>query len=124
MRRGDVKPDAETIGFATNLAAFYSDARTERKAVVSLAQPRHVKKPRGAPVGTVALREELRSVLGYPQDVPDELKERKMESGFGWSDDMGGRSKKKKKPAKSKEKDKPSRQDKQKYQGMDMYDDP
>ena len=91
VRRGDPDPMEEDIQFAANLAAFYSDARTERKAFVTAAEPKHVQKLRGAPPGTVKLRQELSSVIGNPMDVPEELKLAREESGFGW-DEMGSRS--------------------------------
>ena len=48
VRRGSVKPTDDDLQFAANLAAFYSDARTERRAPVTTAEPKHIQKPRGA----------------------------------------------------------------------------
>jgi len=91
VRRGSTKPTDEDLQFCANLAAFYSEARTERKAVVTLAEPKHIQKPRGAPLGAVKLRHELGSMIGLPHDVAEELKLAREESGFG-SDESGRRS--------------------------------
>ena len=42
IRRGSPRPTDECMQFAANLAAFYSDARTERKAPVTTASPKHI----------------------------------------------------------------------------------
>ena len=76
--------------FVADLAAFYSDARTETKAEITTASPRHIKKPRGAPLGAVTLREEGKSLFGRPGDVADELKQAREESG-GQGDELGYR---------------------------------
>jgi len=91
VRRGSPRPTEECIQFAANLAAFYSDARTERKADVTQAAPKHIQKPRGAPPGAVKLREELGTVTGYPADVDEELKIAREKSGVTW-DEAGSRS--------------------------------
>jgi hypothetical protein len=75
-----------------NLAAFYSDARTERKAQVTCAEPKHILKPRGAPLGAVKLRQELQSLVGRPHDAPDELKAARDERGADFGDETGTRS--------------------------------
>jgi hypothetical protein len=90
-RRGDPEVSDESLQFAANLAAFYSEARAERKAVITTAAPKHIQKPRGAPPGSVKLRQELPALIGLPEEVPYELKEAREESGFGW-DEMGTRS--------------------------------
>jgi hypothetical protein len=82
VRRGDPDPTKQCIQFAANLAVFYSDARTERKAPVTVAEPKHIQKPPGSPLGTVKLREESYVVVGRPEDVPIELKEARDGSGF------------------------------------------
>lgn len=92
IRRGSPRPTEECYQFAANLAAFYSDARTERKAPVTTASPKHIQKPRGAPLGAVKLREELNTLTGYPADVDDELKIARERSGVIW-DESGSRSK-------------------------------
>ena len=91
IRRGSPRPTDDCMQFAANLAAFYSDARTERKAPVTTASPKHIQKPRGAPPGAVKLREELNTVTGYPADVAEELKVAREESGVIW-DESGKRS--------------------------------
>ena len=61
---------------AADLAAFYSEARDERKALVTYASPRHVTKPNGAPLGAVKLREEGGTIVGRPVDselIPPEV---------------------------------------------------
>lgn len=82
IRRGGPQPTDECFSFAANLAAFYSDARNERKAEITCAEPKHVQKPRGAPLGAVKLREELYTLVGRPEDVPEELKQARDESGL------------------------------------------
>ena len=90
VRRGSTKPTDEDLQFCANLAAFYSESRTEHNAVITLAEPKHILKPRGAPPGAVKLRHELGSLIGHPQDVPEELKLAREESGFS-SDESGAR---------------------------------
>jgi len=91
VRGGSPKPTEECMQFAANLASFYSDARTDRKAEVTTASPKHIQKPRGAPLGAVKLREELNTLTGYPADVDGELKIAREESGVIW-DESGSRS--------------------------------
>lgn len=81
-RGGGPAATEECLQFAADLAAFYSDARTERKVEVTAAQPKHVQKPRGAPLGAVKLREELRVFYGRPDVVPEDLKEARAVSGL------------------------------------------
>lgn len=101
VRRGspDVKDD--DLQFAADLAAFYSDARTEVRAKISTAEPRHITKPRGAPMGAVSLRQEGKTLLGMPSNVSDDLKEARERSGAAWDElgyrKLGTRSKNKKK---------------------------
>ena len=90
VRRGSVKAEEEDLQFAANLAAFYSDARTERRAQVTTAEPKHIQKPRGAPPGAVKLRVEGPTLIGNPDDVDDKLKLAREESGGRW-DEMGYR---------------------------------
>jgi predicted ribosome quality control (RQC) complex YloA/Tae2 family protein len=80
-RRGGPTPTEDCLQMAANLAAFYSDARTERKVPVTAAEPKHLLKPRGAPQGAVALREELQVLTGQPDGVPEFLKLAREESG-------------------------------------------
>ena len=81
QRRGGVVATEACWQYAANLAAFYSDARSERQVSVSAAEPKHIQKPRGAPLGAVKLREELRVLCGHPDDVPEEFKEARATSG-------------------------------------------
>ena len=81
-RGGGLQATDECFQLAANLAAFYSDARSERKAAVTVAEPKHLLKPRGAPLGAVKLREELEVWTGYPEGVPENLKEAREASGL------------------------------------------
>jgi hypothetical protein len=81
QRRGSMMATEECIQFAADLACFYSDFRGERSASVTAAKPKHLQKPRGAPLGAVKLREEWNVFTGYPDAVPDELKQAREESG-------------------------------------------
>ena len=80
-RRGGPTPTDECLQFAADLAIFYSDFRNENKAPVSAAEPKHLLKPRGAPLGAIKVREELKTLIGFPDRVPDELKISREESG-------------------------------------------
>jgi len=79
-------PEPDCLQMAADLAAFYSDLRTERKADVSYALPKYVTKPPRAPPGAVKVKKEEGVILGRPEDVPEECKERRLESGdkFAW----------------------------------------
>jgi len=90
VRRGSPEVTDEDLQFAADLAVFYSDARTERRAEVTTAEPKHITKPRGAPPGAVTLRQEGKTLVGRPENVPDELKEAREQSGGAW-DEMGYR---------------------------------
>jgi len=90
VRRGSIEAKDDDLQFAANLAAFYSDARTERRAQITTAEPKHIQKPRGAPPGAVKLREEGPTLIGKPDDVDEELKLAREESGGKW-DEMGYR---------------------------------
>ena len=83
QRRGSVPYTPECLQLAANVAIFYSDARSERRAPVTVASPKHIVKPRHAPLGAVQLRQEDQVIVGIPADVPDELKQARDESGFG-----------------------------------------
>ncbi len=86
VRRGKPTPTEECLQLAANLAIFYCDARSERKAEVTTAEPKLILKPRGAPLGAVKLRKEGKTLIGRPQDVPQECKEAREESGLGWDE--------------------------------------
>mmetsp|Transcript_1838 Transcript_1838/g.3052 ORF Transcript_1838/g.3052 Transcript_1838/m.3052 type:complete len:470 (+) Transcript_1838:61-1470(+) len=102
-RRGSPEVTDDDLQFAADLAAFYSDARTERRAEVTTAEPKHITKPRGAPPGAVTLRQEGKTLLGKPDDVDDELKDLRESSGANWSElgyrKLGKRATNKKKTA-------------------------
>ena len=73
-------PDDACVQLAANLAVFYSERRREQKCLVSCAEPKYLWKPRGAPLGAIAVRQEMASRVGFPEDVPDDIKEaRKLE---------------------------------------------
>ena len=80
-RRGGPKPTAECLQLAADLAIFYSDLRNEAKAEVTAAEPKHILKPRGAPLGAVKIREEWKTFVGRPDRVPEDLKMAREESG-------------------------------------------
>ena len=69
---------AGSLQLAANLALFYSDNRNELSAECSVTDPRHVLKPRGAPLGTVKLRKED-VMTAYPSHVPQECKDKRAE---------------------------------------------
>lgn len=74
--KGKAPPAEACLQMAADLAAFYSEARDERKALVTYASPRHVTKPNGAPLGAVKLREEGGTIVGRPVDselIPPEV---------------------------------------------------
>ena len=52
------EPDRATLERAAGLAAYHSKARAGGVAAVSMAEGRHVSKPRGAKPGLVELRKE------------------------------------------------------------------
>mmetsp|Transcript_14938 Transcript_14938/g.28122 ORF Transcript_14938/g.28122 Transcript_14938/m.28122 type:complete len:557 (-) Transcript_14938:172-1842(-) len=94
VRTGSPIPTDSCLQFAANLAAFFSDWRTERKADVTMASPKHILKPRGAPLGAVKIRQELNTMTGYPSDVDEELKVAREKSGVfsSWDESSGLRS--------------------------------
>jgi hypothetical protein len=81
QRRGSPPVTPECLQLAANVAVFYSDARSERRADVTVASPKHILKPRNAPLGAVQVRQEDKVVLGFPADVPEELRLARDESG-------------------------------------------
>jgi NFACT N-terminal and middle domains/NFACT protein RNA binding domain len=81
QRRGSAAATPECLQLAANVAVFYSDSRSERRADVTVASPKHIIKPRNAPVGAVQLRQEERVVVGFPSDVPEDLVLARDESG-------------------------------------------
>ena len=55
---GDREPDRATLERAAGIAAYHSKARGGGVVAVSMAEGRHVSKPRGAKPGLVELRKE------------------------------------------------------------------
>ena len=55
----------EDLQFAADLAAYFSKARLEGKVSVILADPKHISKPRGAPLGLVSVSKE-KTLVGRP----------------------------------------------------------
>ena len=80
-RRGSPKPTDACLQFCADLAIFYSDLRNEVRAEVTAAEPKHIQKPRGAPLGAVKVREEWKTFVGRPDMVPEMLKEARDQSG-------------------------------------------
>lgn len=81
QRRGSPPATDACIKFAADLAVFYSDARSEASFEVTTSEPKHLLKPRGAPLGAVKLRQESGTVVGRPDDVPEECKVARDASG-------------------------------------------
>ena len=80
-RRGSVRPTQDCLELAAHLAAFYSDGRTESRVPITVAEPKHVVKPRGAPLGAVQVRREGYVLYGCPDSVPRDLQEARAQSG-------------------------------------------
>jgi hypothetical protein len=57
------------VQMCADLAAFFSDCKNEKKARVSVTSAKWVSKPKGAPLGAVAIKKELRSVVAVPDRV-------------------------------------------------------
>ena len=86
--KGRPAPEDDCLQMAADLAAFYSEMRDEGKVLVTYANPKHVTKPNGAPLGAVKLREEGGTLLGRPSDsafLPPELKQQREREKFGGS---------------------------------------
>ena len=66
--KGHPPPEDECLQMAADLAAFYSELREERKALVTYTNPKHITKPNGAPLGAVKLRAEDGTIVGRPTD--------------------------------------------------------
>ena len=81
QRRGSPPATDACLKFAADLAIFYSDARSETSFDVTTTEPKHLLKPRGAPLGAVKLRQESGTLVGRPADVPEECKVAREESG-------------------------------------------
>lgn len=66
VRRDGGGASAECLQAAADLAILFSPKRSERRARVTVASPKGIRKPRGAPTGTVRILHEKRSLLGAP----------------------------------------------------------
>ena len=87
--KGKEPASDECLQMAADLAAFYSEARDENKALVTFAAPRHVTKPKGAPLGAVKLREEGGTIVGRPLNselIPGEILKAREQERFGGGD--------------------------------------
>ena len=62
------EPDRATLERAAGIAAYHSKARAGGVVAVSMAEGRHVSKPRGAKPGLVELRKELVLKVRPPSD--------------------------------------------------------
>mmetsp|Transcript_71846 Transcript_71846/g.142422 ORF Transcript_71846/g.142422 Transcript_71846/m.142422 type:complete len:402 (-) Transcript_71846:90-1295(-) len=86
----DAPPSDACMQMAADLAAFYSELRDERKALVAFTSPKHITKPNGAPLGAVKLRQEDGTVVGQPSGrkslVPTEIIEARERERFGGGD--------------------------------------
>lgn len=74
-------PEPACLQAAADLAVFYSDLRSEARAEVSYTDPKHVRKPPSAPPGAVTMKQEDGVLLGRPDDVPEECREKRAQSG-------------------------------------------
>ena len=66
-------------------AGSYSELRSERKLLVTLAAPKDVSKPRGAPLGAVKLRKEAGTIVANPNSelVPYDIRQARGKERFG-----------------------------------------
>lgn len=71
----------DDLQLAANLAVFYSNLRHEHKALVTIAEPKHVWKPPRAGPGAVQIKKERASLLGLPDDVPADLIDLRRDAG-------------------------------------------
>ena len=81
QRRGSPPLTDACRQFAADLAIFYSDARSELAFDVTTTEPKHLLKPRNAPLGAVKLRQESGTLVGRPSNVPEECQEGRDASG-------------------------------------------
>lgn len=89
-KHGEPEPEDECVQMAANLAAFYSDLRHERKALVTLASPKYLWKPKGAPPGAIGVRQVHGSHVAFPMDVPEECKEARAQAPDDWGETRVG----------------------------------
>ncbi|KAL3925943.1 MAG: hypothetical protein SGILL_000044 [Bacillariaceae sp.] len=115
-RRGSPTVTDDCIQRAADLAIFYSDLRNEAKAAVTAALPKHIQKPRGAPLGAVKIREEWKTFVGRPDRVPSELKMAREESGQTDEYHMVDKAKHRRRTKQTAEEDQNKRRQKQREQ--------
>jgi len=60
-------PDEETLAMAANLAALHSKQKMDSKVMITVADPKDIRKPPQAPKGAVILMKEKRSLVGFPE---------------------------------------------------------
>ena len=68
---GDAAPPARDLEEAATLAALYSKARTSGTVAVDWTRRKHVRKPRGAPPGSVTLQR-AKTVFVEPDEAVEE----------------------------------------------------
>ena len=78
------------------------------------AEPKHILKPAGSPLGTVKIRQELKVVTGFPDQVPPDFKEARDASGQATSYRRTDKAKLKKRNKESILKEKQRQKDKRK----------
>jgi len=66
---GETEPPARALHEAARLAAWFSDARGQAGADVRWTRRKYVRRPRGAPAGTVVLKR-FRTVRVAPEPPP------------------------------------------------------
>jgi len=85
LSRKDVNPlnvlSDDCLQLAANLAAFYSDGRSEAACPITVTLAKHLRKPKQAPTGAVTLTQELNSCMGRPDKVPVACHEQRAASG-------------------------------------------
>uniref|UniRef100_A0A7S4FAE2 NFACT RNA-binding domain-containing protein n=1 Tax=Chrysotila carterae TaxID=13221 RepID=A0A7S4FAE2_CHRCT len=67
-----VAASEKDMQMAADLAAFYSELKTNGKVRVSFTSAKHVSKPSGAPLGAVTMRKEEGTIVGVPDNVSSE----------------------------------------------------
>jgi len=113
QRRGSPPATEACLQFGADLAIFYSDTRSEPSFDVTTTEPKHLLKPRGAPLGAVKLRQESGTLVGRPGNVPEECKEARNASGqeaeYRFQDKAKHRRKTKEAAKKQREKRRPNK---------------
>lgn len=71
-------PEDDCLQMSADLAAFYSDSRNTKKTLVTQTSPKHITKPKYAPLGAVALRKINGTINARPTDsvyIPQYVKD-------------------------------------------------